>query len=409
MKNLIIILSLISGFAIADDTYYVDGTNGSDVGDGSSAAPFKSLSRATSAATSGDTIIVKAGTYKGSSNRNISISGKRLVIKSQDGAASTIFDAEGESRHLSIYYADTTFKLVGFTFKNGSHSGDGGSIYSRSTNYAWGPVIESCVFDSNQTTGNYGRGGAIYTNGQIMLRDVEFNHNHSKYYGGALYVYGYQAAGDTTKTVIERTKFYGNYINSGSSSSAYGGAAYINANYKMNHCTFDSNMIKMDEGYNYGGELYSNGDNITLSVNTFTDTSITIQNTVFKQNKIIKGSDGGSAYGGAVAVGGYRKTIFENCLFINNEANGATYTDSYSETRNGDGYGGAVNGQMSTRYNSVTQVSEARNPIIFINNTFANNSNAGYYTRGGGIHGDWYQNIILFNNDFHSDLLFDQV
>ena len=57
---------------------------------------------------------------------------------------------------------------------------------------------------------------------------------------------------------------------------------------------------------------------------------------------------------------------------------------------------------MSTRYNSDTQVSEARNPIIFINNTFANNSSAGYYTRGGGIHGEWYQNIILFNNIFSS-------
>ena len=81
IQKFIISLFVISRLVLADNTtYYVDGTNGSDSNNGTSAA-FKTLNKAIGSAVSGDSIIVKAGTYKGSSNRGLYTQGKNLYIK----------------------------------------------------------------------------------------------------------------------------------------------------------------------------------------------------------------------------------------------------------------------------------------------------------------------------------------
>ena len=398
IQKFIISLFVISGLVLADNTtYYVDGTNGSDSNNGTSAA-FKTLNKAIGSAVSGDSIIVKAGTYKGSSNRGLYTQGKNLYIKSESGSAQTILDAESENRHFQIYYADTTFKLIGFTFKNGKSS-QGGSIYSYGTNTAWGPVIESCVFDSNQATiNNSSQGGAIYSQGNLVIRDVTFNHNYAKYRGGALYIDG---TPDTTKSKIERTKFYGNYLEPAENYSSQGGAAYLGGNFDLVDCTFDSNLVKMNKSYHYGAAIYSYGQQQYSSYN---DTIINIKNSVFKQNQLVKGVTGGWAYGGGIYITGYRKTIVENCLFDSNKSQGTSYADQYGNVSNTQGYGGAINIDIYDRYLSSSQKYETYNPVILINNTFVNNSatssNNEYDAYGGGVYLGYREEATLFNNIF---------
>ncbi len=399
LKKLLLIFSISLSVIFGGTTYYVDGTNGNDNNAGTSAAPFASLSEAISKASSGDSIIVKAGTYTGSKNRDISVS-KKLIIKSESGAASTILDAEQANRHFNFTgtSVDSSFKLVGFTLKNGkpNSTDNGGSI--NITNGSW-PVFESCVFDSNQTkhtsSNSWKYGGAIYaSSGAPIIRDCTFKNNSTDAYGGALYIYNY---GDTTKTVIERTTFYGNYLTPYSNNDSRGGAVSIYGNPEITDCTFDSNIVKMNSSWNnYAGALYISG--AWINTGTTSDTTIYVRRTTFKQNKVLEGSGGGGAKGGAVYIEGYRKVVFENCLFNSNEVVSSAWSDSWS-SYNSNGEGGAIRIQMYDRYTGSGY--EPYNPIVFINNTFVNNvakgsgNNSG---QGGAVYFDYREKGVFFNN-----------
>ena len=55
---------LFSGTAMAAQTYYIQGTVGSDSNPGTESQPFLTINHAAQVAQAGDTVIVKAGTYR---------------------------------------------------------------------------------------------------------------------------------------------------------------------------------------------------------------------------------------------------------------------------------------------------------------------------------------------------------
>lgn len=136
-----------------------------------------------------DTILVADGIYSGEGNKNIRVwITRNLLIKSENGPATTIIDCEGSGRAFEFgrwrRIVDTTVVLEGFTIKNGYSDGAGGAIIA-----AFGlPNISNCVFENNQAQ----YGGAIYYNGLnaaipiARLRGLTF-YNNSAELGGAIY------------------------------------------------------------------------------------------------------------------------------------------------------------------------------------------------------------------------------
>ena len=115
-------------------------TGNDETGEGSSGNPYKSLKHALKHVTSGDTIMIKPGTYTGSDNRDIDINVrnatesakyKNLVITSEKGPSETIFDAGFINRHFWIEVRETgsidsTLQIIGITFRGGRTSEVGG-------------------------------------------------------------------------------------------------------------------------------------------------------------------------------------------------------------------------------------------------------------------------------------------
>ena len=105
-------------------------------------------------AASGDTIMLKPGTYyfrdmeypfevgdatTGYSRKTF----EKLVIRSQKGASSTIIDAGYQGRHFMMGIApntsmDSTFQFIGLTFQRGRANDRGGSVVLESDSSGFG-------------------------------------------------------------------------------------------------------------------------------------------------------------------------------------------------------------------------------------------------------------------------------
>ena len=154
-----------------------------DTGEGSSGNPYKSLKHAIHHVASGDTIMLKPGTYSGEENRNLTIDPKHnphggakhgfgrfknVVIMSEKGASETIIDAGQQGRHFNIKVnsdgeIDSTLQFIGLTFTGGRSTG-GGSFSLEAEGYYVSqsmpdvarknnPKFVNCVFKDNAAWG----------------------------------------------------------------------------------------------------------------------------------------------------------------------------------------------------------------------------------------------------------------
>ena len=156
--------------------WWVSTTGNDNTGEGSSGNPYKSLKHALENVSSGDTIMIKPGTYSGADNRNIYLDPndqganfsryKNLVITSEKGAAETIFDAGNNGRHFRMKSnsngsIDSTLQFIGLTFRGGRMNENGGSFYLDAEQYYsdpyWiayrlNPKFVNCVFIDNRVS-----------------------------------------------------------------------------------------------------------------------------------------------------------------------------------------------------------------------------------------------------------------
>ena len=192
-----------------------------DTGEGSSGNPYKSLKHAIHHVASGDTIMLKPGTYSGAENRNLTIDPnhnpdggakhgfgrfKNLVIMSEKGASETIIDAGQQGRHFEITTdsdgsIDSTLQFIGLTFINGRKT-QGGSFYLRAESYynssananvavQLSPKFVNCIFSKNTTNQDqWGGGGAFrLDNAAPIFEGCVFDSNRSQN-GGAISIEG---------------------------------------------------------------------------------------------------------------------------------------------------------------------------------------------------------------------------
>ncbi|MCL2156561.1 MAG: hypothetical protein FWH54_00890 [Methanobrevibacter sp.] len=323
--------------AVAATDYYVSPT-GNDANDGSNTSLSKqSISDVTTTASSGDTIYLSDGVYKGLKNKGITID-KSLTFVGES-KKNTIIDAEKNGRIFKIL-PDFTVSFVNITFKNGL-ADDGGAIYNQG-GYL---TINNCIFEKN--TANY-RGGAVFNEWTygVKVENSLFEGNTAGGSGGAVYYfYGNHFS-------IEQSQFTKNYA------ANSGGAVFNDHGDDLTLCTCE---FAENTANNCGGALY-----------TFYADRIIVSNSVFKLNKAIITSGGAifnehgndftvanckfeenfaEIYGGAVdTFWGDRVTFFNN-IFIENTAGfgGAIFNEHGNDitiekcefTKNKAFYGGA--------------------------------------------------------------------
>lgn len=189
-----------NGNGIPDDWDISQGTavdaNGDSVPDSCSQtwrvpADYPDLRTAVMNAEDGDTILVAAGTYTGTNNKNINID-KHLTIESEDGPFNTVIDMEGSGRAFLIAELNQTniVKIEGFTFVNGyadeniDFGGNGGAIASWQSQL----TIWRCIFDRNEATYS---GGALYIEGgnsELVQVNTSIFSNNLASVGGGIYI-----------------------------------------------------------------------------------------------------------------------------------------------------------------------------------------------------------------------------
>ena len=83
----------------AQMTWHVD-DDCSAPGAGTRVDPFCAIQQGVDAASDGDTVLVQPGTYTGDGNRDISLFGKTMTLKSADGPDTTTMDIEGNAQSI---------------------------------------------------------------------------------------------------------------------------------------------------------------------------------------------------------------------------------------------------------------------------------------------------------------------
>lgn len=304
-----------------------------------------------STTTKGGAIYSKSGTLNIKNTNfteNTSIDGGALYLT--EGASATIEGGtvegnESTSNGGAIYNDGAgTIKITGTEFKNNkSERQEGGAIYNDGGNLE----ISDATFSDNNCSNN---GGAIYHGSGIAnIDNTKFTNNKGDYGSGAIY------NGDAATMTVSNSSFEGNI------SSSFGGAIKNDGSLTIENTSFKNNTS------NYGGGAIYN----------YSNTTMTISNSSFEDNKTTQG------YGGAIA--NFGDLTIENTNFINNTSN--------------------TNGGAIYNSNNLTIKATGGNEVEFTGNKSTSNE----HTNGIYNTGDLYltaddTSSITFNDNIGGDI-----
>ena len=306
------------------------------------------IQSALNVAGSGDTVLVAAGTYVGSGNRNLDFLGKSVVLRSSAGPATTIIDCQGAARGFRFHTNETAATFVdGFSIRNGNALGaNGGGMSIESAS----PTIRHIIFTSCQANDG---AGVFLTAASPSFTLCQFNSGVAVNSGGAVYGEAQSGPSFWNCAVSQNT-------------APFGGGVYLTATsaVTMRGCTFTGN-----ESVTYGGGIYSRGSALTLDFCSWSTNSA-------KRGAAIYCVQGASA-------------SVDSCDFISNtagEAGGAAFCD----------HAGGISFTHSefteNRTQLLTQPNAGGGIYCFLASsfliedcTFTANTCAGNVGKGGGI------------------------
>jgi parallel beta-helix repeat protein len=203
---------------------------------------YPTIHQAVNAANSGDTIIVRDGTYI----ENVDVNKPHLTIRSENGAASTVVQAKNSKQHVFEVTADYV-NISGFTVKGaiGSYSG----IRLKNTEY--------CSMSNNNVLNN-GYGICLWSSSN---NDITNNYVNSNVYNG---IFLYSANNNNIKgNTIMKENLDTSYDNPG-----------IWLDYSRNNIFANNNILN----YKYG--IYSRGSsNNMVYLNNFINNANNIRPT----------------------------------------------------------------------------------------------------------------------------------
>ncbi|MDD3753798.1 MAG: right-handed parallel beta-helix repeat-containing protein [Methanobacterium sp.] len=430
---LLILTLLFSVTAVSAEpgVIYVNNDTGNDTWDGQSptwdgtSGPKLSIGNAVGTVTTGGTVNIANGIYKGTGNRGMTITKNMNIIgESQSG---TVIDGEQQNKIFTIS-SGVTVTIQNLTITNGIATYNG-AIYNTGN-----LTVTDCAFTGNTAT-DYG--GAISNMGTLTVTGSTFNNNKANWSGGgAIYNDGTLTVTGSTFNNNTATTGYGGAIRSdddltvvGSTftgnTASYGGAIYNfgGGTLTVTDSTFTENTA------NHGGAIYNTGT-LTVTGSTFTENTapnygggaiysyhgtLAVSDSTFTENTAQY--EGGAIYnnGGTVTVNG--STFTENTVTgsggaITNYDGSLTVNDSAfieNSATGSDGLGSAIYSNSDlTITNCTFTENTARWGAIFngsnmtVNNsTFTNNTAKGWSGNGGAIHntGDANVNGSTFNNN----------
>ncbi|OHB61069.1 MAG: hypothetical protein A2Y12_13740 [Planctomycetes bacterium GWF2_42_9] len=199
------------------------------------------IQEAVNAAVEGDKIIVSAGTYSGTGNRDVTFGGKNLILSGSENVIIDCAASQSEPHRAFKFASGESYESVieGFTIINGyaptelcsdgnSYSA-GGAIYCDTVM----PIIQNCTFINN---GSDDLGGAIFCyNSGTGISGCTFKDNSSTN-GGAVFI-------NLCDMVVNNCVFNQNYA------SAQGGGIYISkCTPGTINCTFYNNHAAVQAG-----------------------------------------------------------------------------------------------------------------------------------------------------------------
>ena len=257
------------GPAWAQTTWHID-DDCTPPGAGTELDPFCTIQDGIDAAQDGDTVLVAPGTYTGEGNRDISMFGKAITLKSSAGPSATIIDIQGSPssihRGFFLIHGETCQSIIeGFTIENGYLIGDtggsginggggGAGIYIRDSS----PRIRRCLIRQNISASSGepfvfdGMGAGIYidTDSTAVIEDCMIRNNIAGAMGGAMRIF------DENSNVSIR-----NCVIAGNSASARGGGIY-----NVFATTIVTNTLLFDNSTMYsGGGLHNENGTVRLS------------------------------------------------------------------------------------------------------------------------------------------------
>jgi hypothetical protein len=168
--------------ALASNTWYVNGVSGSDGNNCTSpTTACKTIGHAISLASSGDSIMLAAATYK----ENLTIGFGLKIVGS--GAKTTIIDGGGISTVVTISAANAHVALSKVTIRNGSAVSGGGILNSGTL------TIGNSTLSQNSATCTArfcsSAGGGIYNSGSVTISQTTLSGSGAGA-GGGIYSYG---------------------------------------------------------------------------------------------------------------------------------------------------------------------------------------------------------------------------
>jgi hypothetical protein len=239
--------------------------------------------QAITSTTSGDTILVAAGTYSYSGFYDLDLAGKSVVLMSEDGPEVTILDGGNSHRIFIAQSSEWRTTLVkGFTFRNGQREEPWGTTgMVRITGSAW-INFEDMIFEGGLAT----NGSAVHVeSARANFTNCIFRNNHATNHG-AIYL-------EQANSTLENCLFENN-----TAGSAVGAALYLGrGTATANNCTFQNNT---------GGTVYA-----------YWNSGVTLNDCIIRDTT-----------GGLAVVAGLQNTSnlnMNNCLVHDNTAtmNGA--------------------------------------------------------------------------------------
>lgn len=378
---------------------------------------FVTIQEAIDEATSGDTILVAAGTYSGAGNINLNFGGKDLVLLSEEGAALTVIDCGDTTRGIVFGNSETNASVVeGFTFRNGLVSnGKGGAVLISNAS----PTFRNCTIDSSEagdTGGGQGWGGGIYITGgspTFTGCTIEYNTATSQsvvyFYnclGGGVYVGGGASAtfldcainnntADNSLGIFvnapESAQGGGIYIEAGATATLSGceiasnatlgsrhqeesgGGSYVEGQANFTDCDIHNNVATLD-----GGAIYRTGGGL-------------ISGCLIHDNQATSSRGGGIYSSAALSLTG--GAVYNNTASANGGgifANGSLDADSVDVYGNSGTVGGGIYLDSSADNSSITYVD------IHDNTSTANNGGGIYVSSGAS-------NVTFSNMNIHDN------
>ena len=162
---------------------YVSTTGPATGADGSLDLPFRDLQTAINAATNYSVVLVKSGTYSGSSNRSLTFGGKRLVLISERGPSETFLSETILLTNTQVFAFTSTnedyrSQVIGFTITASQLVLEPPAPPAITCTGGSGPTFVNCEFRSCAT------GAVGVTNSSPVFVNCRFRNNSTAFWGG---------------------------------------------------------------------------------------------------------------------------------------------------------------------------------------------------------------------------------